>query len=458
MAIERFKPHLDKFDEPAVLAELAAQPVWPAGSPEGLELLQEAARRGMRGVMEELLRRGADINALGANGANALHVALMCNAVMSSLGERQSVAEWLLERGARVEVPTAEGASPLLLACRQPARYNRSAARYRGDIELLLERGADPNARDKHGNAPILYARDDVRLLLLGRGADAGVINDEGLNALYGGAFAGGLDDPAAAEALIKAGADPRADRFKSGWTPLHANAKKEIVELLIRAGADVNAKTADGVSVLHERIKSGPADTVRLLLKRGADPNAKDSHGNTPLHEAGLLTARALLEGGADPAARNAEGRTPVLECLRRWSRSTHSWEKQALKALEAFLGRGADPNAQDAEGQTLLHQAVLGSKKPELTALLLEKGADPALADRRGWTPLHAWAAGAPKPSKAAEPLLEALRTRGGLDARDASGKTALDLAVLAPAPARANALRAAGALAGGQRVQAP
>ena len=73
-----------------------------------------------------------------------------------------------------------------------------------------------------------------------------------------------------------------------------------QIVDALIGAGADVNARTEDGFSALLLAVQEGNAAIVAALLAGGADPNARDtwSH-NTPLHiaiEAGRVDLVSLL------------------------------------------------------------------------------------------------------------------------------------------------------------------
>ena len=122
------------------------------------------------------------------------------------------------------------------------------------------------------------------------------------------------------ADLLIGKGANVNA-RDRSGATPLHAAALKGnlgIAELLVGHGAEVDARDGDGLTPLHIAALSGHADVAALLLDRGADREARDrGAGATPLFQAAAFGRKAVVEllvrRGADVNARNQSGVSPA-------------------------------------------------------------------------------------------------------------------------------------------------
>ena len=117
-----------------------------------------------------------------------------------------------------------------------------------------------------------------------------------------------------AVKQYLNAGGDLEA---KGGWgkrTPLHSAAQfghKEIAELLIVKGADVNMKNRFGWTPLAFAAERSHKEVVELLIAKGADVNAEHSGGTTPLDTAIGETAALLRKHGGKTAAElKAEGK----------------------------------------------------------------------------------------------------------------------------------------------------
>jgi ankyrin repeat protein len=118
------------------------------------------------------------------------------------------------------------------------------------------------------------------------------------------------VGDVKLAEALLDAGAEVNR-RDADGITPLMQAARgrrpnisdpaptdhPEVVELLIKRGADVNAKTDSGFEALFWAARYGHVRTAKVLIDHGADVNAKDQHGLTALKWAATNKQTNMIE-----------------------------------------------------------------------------------------------------------------------------------------------------------------
>jgi TonB family protein len=117
------------------------------------------------------------------------------------------------------------------------------------------------------------------------------------------------------------------------GFTPLHW-ANKEVAELLLANGAQVNARSSIGYTPLHWAAEKDHKDVVELLLAHDAVIDAKNNEGKTPLHLAVTNSHKDIVElllaNKANVNAKNVFGETPldiaafvgrkdVMELLRR-------------------------------------------------------------------------------------------------------------------------------------------
>ncbi|MDQ6959498.1 MAG: ankyrin repeat domain-containing protein, partial [Mariprofundaceae bacterium] len=154
--------------------------------------------------------------------------------------------------------------------------------------------------------------------------------------------------------------------------TPLHdavGEGKTEVAELLIRKGADVNAKNAGQETPLHDAAVQGNTEVVALLIRKGADVNARNDVQATPLHEAAMYgktkVAELLILNGADVNARNKYQETPLHRAVGN------------TKVAELLISKGADINARDEDQGTPRHDAA-SRGQTKVAELLIRKGAD--------------------------------------------------------------------------------
>jgi uncharacterized protein len=113
---------------------------------------------------------------------------------------------------------------------------------------------------------------------LLKQAADVNAAQGDGMTALHWAAM---KNDPDLAQTLLYASANVKATTRIGGYTPLILAAQQgyaEVMEPLLKAGSDVNAKTANGTTPLMFAAASGNANAVAVLLDRGADINAVES------------------------------------------------------------------------------------------------------------------------------------------------------------------------------------
>jgi hypothetical protein len=180
-------------------------------------------------------------------------------------------------------------------------------------------------------------------------------------------------EDNLEALTALLAGMDVNLRDKRSGTTALeHAvkNANREMVQLLLAAGATVNAKNAGGETVLMMLDEDATSDLVWDLINAGAKVNLKDESGNTALMAAananGLEAIKTLLDAGAKVDARDEDGRTALMFAA----------SDGHVNIVRALVLAGANLTAMDNEHKDPLAYAIENERKV-VVRFLKSKGA---------------------------------------------------------------------------------
>jgi len=186
--------------------------------------------------------------------------------------------------------------------------------------------------------------------------------------------------DVALAKSLISEGVevDEEDENGETALTIACRNGHKELVELLIKEGADINANGQP----LHAAAWEGHKDIVELLLDSGADVDAiKGKNRWTPLHSAcnrgNVEVAEVLIVNGADVNALSGYDSTPMYEAF--WNKH---WD-----TVKLLINNGADVNHVRKDESPPIHYAIR-SNDTEVAKLLVNHGADFNREDYEGWT----------------------------------------------------------------------
>eukprot|EP01059_Diplonema_ambulator_P003310 TRINITY_DN12994_c0_g1_i1.p1 TRINITY_DN12994_c0_g1~~TRINITY_DN12994_c0_g1_i1.p1 ORF type:complete len:422 (+),score=74.38 TRINITY_DN12994_c0_g1_i1:48-1313(+) len=263
----------------------------------GDTVLHTAVMKGNTEVVGDLVRklcnRGVFVNARNSKGERPLHIAVEL--------ENTHAVSALVEAKADPDIANDEGDAPLHISVGKDVSI----------AEILLHKAsADPNARNRHGATPLHRAvslKDiDTAKLLIENGTDLNIQDSEGDTPLHITVRDKTID-------ITKVLLSKKPRRFCNtfsnlGDTALHVAIKcmnAEAVDLLVKAGADVNIQDGGGNTPLHAAIASGwPIIECEAVLKTLIDYGADRSFSNgfeTPQQKMDAALEKALFEGCAE-------------------------------------------------------------------------------------------------------------------------------------------------------------
>jgi ankyrin repeat protein len=330
-----------------------------------------AARAGNPDVVQQLIARGANVNARAARGQTALMWAVA--------QQHPEVVKVLLASGADVHARSDTWSQMMAVSPHGHPDYNRLiphggntplmfAARV-GDLasaKLLLAAGANANDEDAWGVSVLALAAHsgfrDVVQLLLDKGADPNS-SKAGFTALHEAIM---RRDEALVRTLLAGGADPHLPL--RAWTPTR------------RQSSDFHFEPElVGATPFWLAARYTHPNVMRLLVERGANPlvvhrsdRVVDGRGGKAYehrYDATTALMAAVGMGGGGPA----------------WVPPERSQrEALALDTVKLAIELGIDVNATNTDGRTAL-DAARALKWETVAAYLVSKGAKPGVTDKK-------------------------------------------------------------------------
>ena len=350
-------------------------------------------------VVRFLLKKGANIHVSNASGDTALHLAATCPWEPRSL----ELTRILLDAGCNPDVRNLRGAIPLTIAMRRgyflvverllyvspPSDILPIALRQRTTsqmIQFLVHKGADVHFTTFDGDSVLHLAiagyAESACLDLVGSFIEAGcnpaICNFEGETVFH---IAIDRGYTSVVEHLVSTNAPLPPDIMSFA---LRKHSTPEIVEVLIRGGANVNSTIPNGDSVLHlaiaEYAESLCLDLVKIFIEAGCNTATRNSKGQTAFQV-------AFRQGYTSVVEQFLFWNVPFPPCILPFALRNRS----TLRMIETLIQKGANVNFTASNGDSVLHLAVANysqSKCLYLTKSFIGAGCNHATCNSKGQT----------------------------------------------------------------------
>jgi ankyrin repeat protein len=294
-----------------------------------VEQFIDAAMYGKLKEVKTAIANGIDVNAISANG----YTALMC---ASSLGHI-SIVRAILNAGANPDIPCEKKNEESQTALMKVASnfFDRNRAEI---IRILVEAGANIDARDRLGRTALMHASniETIQELIVAE-ANLNIRDDRGNTALMRGT-------PIVQDILRQAGAsEVGLENIELIDAANQGDLKK--VKAMLEAGANVNHNEGQALS---NAVAKGHLEIIIYLTQIGANVNICEQFGMTPLAQAAYSgyseIVPILMQAGADIHTRTFDGQgRNALEYAERGLRERHHKGKGHREIITMLEQAGA-------------------------------------------------------------------------------------------------------------------
>lgn len=370
-----------------------------ARNKDGDSVLFMAVRKNKRDVGDLLLSKNADIFASNTDNNSPLRIALTqggevqdwlitSQTLNASDGSGNTplhyACEWkldeaasaLIQKGANVNAVNANGESALFAAVKADSPST---------ISTLVENGIITDTRsnltrDHLGNTPLHYAVKwnslQAAQSVISLGFDVNSQNLSGKTALSDSCRSGKtkmvillIGNGANVNATDVTGRSALVDSIQSG--------NEEMVKLMLENGANPLIQEMNGRNAFHEAASGGNIKIINMIRAAGGNPLSRDTYGESPFslvlnYDEAVL--RAVL--GTNRNIVDSDGNTPIHIAVEK---------KVSPQKLDELIKLGYPISQRNGKGITPLNMAITtGQKKQAL--ILIERGADPFIATVSG------------------------------------------------------------------------
>lgn len=355
-----------KGDVERVREILKAKPKWihRVGS-HGRTMLWEASHRGKLEMVKYLVRRKADIDACGSH-YTPYYVEVSCYCIARYKG-RDDVADFLLKKGAKVDIHTAAFLGDVE-AVKKFLKRSKKAINA-GHVQHGMAKKNDQGIEFVTGAAdwatPLCYALRGGNVetveLLISKGAKIKGFEKQ--------LFIAADDAPEMVKLLLENQADPE-------FAPDVFPDDKELYEIVSKfKKSKLDVTKCDELVYLCRGDRGGNPSEVKLLLKRGYDVNFQDHKGKTALHRAAkagfVETVEILLRNRASVKLVDKDGETPLFDAVRSTIKNTTN----KLETIRILLNANSNPKHENRKHQTPISLAQNGKTASKQVMKLLKK-----------------------------------------------------------------------------------